>query len=70
LAVGKDHFELAGLNDGVGWKVSLSKIGIGYRQAQVAKGHLVGAWIVKLQPATALAAAVGDPREIVSLQFI
>src|ERR1035437_7607983 len=70
LAVCENNLELTRSDDGIVGKGPLSEVGIGNGQAEIAEGHWIGGWVVKLQPATALAGAVGNPGQIVGLQLI
>ena len=70
MAVGENNLELTRSDHGIGWKAPLSEVGIGNGQAEVAERNQIGGRVVKLQPATALAGAVGNPGQIVGLQLI
>ena len=70
LAVCENNLELTRSDDRVGGKGPLSEVGIGNGQAEVAERNQISGWVVKLQPAAALAGAVGNPGQIVGLQLI
>jgi len=66
----QNHFELAGIDDGVTRKSPLQKVGIVIGQIKPIQRNDVGAGVVKFQPAGVLTRAVGDASQVIGLQFV